>query len=87
VDATGKQVATPTTEVDKAKTFAKSGSFEGKFPLSDFNTIIAAHRNIQSAKQTAPATGGRSQGGYVAGQRYGGKLYHGGNPFDENNWD
>jgi hypothetical protein len=30
---------------------------------------------------------GQSRGGYVAGQRYGGRLYHGGDPFDEKNWD
>ena len=44
-------------------------------------------------KQLAPPAGakagggGQNQGGYVAGQRYGGRVYHGGDPFDENNWD
>jgi len=87
VNEKGEQVATPTTAIEMQKTFAKSPSFAGRIPLSEFNAIIAQHKNIQSGAQARPAAGGQNQGGYVAGQRYGGRLYHGGDPFDENNWD
>lgn len=65
-------------------TDAGQGSYaEVQFPKQKTPVIVP----FGALPQKGAAGGGQNQGGYVAGQRYGGRLYHGGDPFNENNWD
>lgn len=54
-------------------------------PLSEWRTIRDQYKKVTTPAQSSG--GGAATGGYVPGTRYGGRLYRGGNPFDDSSWD